>query len=173
LHDVLNGVVASGLVNTDESIRYVDPDLKPQAPGEISRDAVAKIKAEIAKVLLSDQTILDWLGHSVTESYTDVDLRATAQKTSASGVPKLLRKSRALVRAEGSRLAYIKKPRGISFFDNGRRCELTGKVAELGQALADRIVVPVSSVEPLLRDSGCKRFVAELLSSGAIVIDAD
>jgi len=173
LHDVLNGVVASALVNTDESIRYVDPDLKPQAPGEISSDAIATIKAEIAQILLSDDTITDWLGHSVTESYTDVDLRATARKTTPSGVQALLRKAHALVRSEGSRLAYIKRSKGISFFDNGRRSELTGKVAELGRALADRIVVPVSSIEPLLRDSGCKRFVAELLSSGAIVIDSE
>ena len=66
IHDILNGVVASGLVNTDESRRYVDPDLKPQAPGEISRDAISKIKAEISKVLLSDVVISVWLGHSIT-----------------------------------------------------------------------------------------------------------
>ncbi len=171
MHDILNGVVASGLVNTAESLRYVDPDLKPQAPGEISRDAISKIKAELTKVLLSDEVITDWLGHSVTESYNDVDLRATARKTTASGIEKLLRKASALVRAEGSRLAYIKTGKKVSFFDNGRRHELSGKAAELAAIIADQIVVPIARIEPLVREASCKQLIADLLSSGAVVVD--
>jgi 50S ribosomal protein L16 3-hydroxylase len=171
IHDILNGVVASGLVNTDESQRYIDPDLKPQAPGEISRDAISKIKTEISKILLSDEVISDWLGHSITEPYSDVDLRGTARKTTASGVGKLIRRASCIVRAEGSRLAYIRNGRKISLFDNGRRYELLGKAAELATILADRIVVPTSMIRPFVNDRGCKQLLADLLSSGAVVTD--
>ncbi len=173
IHDILNGVVASGLVNTDESRRYVDPDLKPQAPGEISRDAISKIKGEISKILLSDDVISDWLGHSITEPYNDVDLRATARKTTVSGINTLIRGASYIVRAEGSRLAYIKNGRKISFFDNGRRQELSGRAAELARILSDRIVVPVPLIKPFVSDGGCKKLLAELLSSGALVVDVN
>ncbi len=172
IHDILNGVVASGLVNTDESLRYIDPDLKPQAPGEISRDAITKIKTKITEVLLSDDVITDWLGHSVTEPYNDVDLRATAFKTTPSRVGKLIHKAHSLVRAEGSRLAYIRNGKTVSFFENGRRHELAGKAADLASILADRIVVPVERLMPFIDDRACTALLATLLSSGAVVIDS-
>jgi 50S ribosomal protein L16 3-hydroxylase len=173
IHDILNGVVASGLVNTDESLRYVDPDLRPQAPGEISKDAISRIKADLSEILLSDAVITDWLGHYVTEPYNDVDLRATARKTGPASVEKLLRNANNLVRAEGSRLAYVKAGKKVSFFDNGRRHELSGKSSELAMLVSDRIVVPTALVRPLIRESGCKQLLAGLLSSGAIVLDTD
>jgi 50S ribosomal protein L16 3-hydroxylase len=171
-NEIINGVVTNALIQSDESVRYTDPDLKPQAPGEISADAIAKIKKTIEKALLSDEFLSEWLGRHVTDPYSDVDLKGYAEKVTPAKVASTVKKSVALVRTEGSRLAYVKGRKGeIAFYVNGDRENLSGKAAVLAQELANRMVVPSEVVMPFLGDKKCLGLLASLLSTGALVVE--
>jgi 50S ribosomal protein L16 3-hydroxylase len=170
--EILNSVVSSALSQLEETARYSDPDLKVQAPGEISSSAIKKIAETIQQSLASEHFLSDWLGRFATEPYGDVDLDASAHPVTQSKVSKLVRDSSFIVRAEGSRLAYTTKSRTqISFFMNGERQELSGKAAECARLLADRVVVPVALVAPLLGDSKVQRLLVALLTTGAVILE--
>jgi 50S ribosomal protein L16 3-hydroxylase len=171
LGEIVNGVVSSALVGCDETVRYTDPDLTAQAPGEISQSAIAKIKGEVQRSLLSDDNITQWLGESTTEPYNDVDLSAASLSVKPGQITKLLKEAEQIVRTEGSRLAYVKTRGGVAFFANGTRHDLKGRSSQLAKILADRITVPVEAIRPFSADSGCKKLLAALLGSGAIVLD--
>jgi 50S ribosomal protein L16 3-hydroxylase len=173
VNEIINGVVTNALIQSDESARYTDPDLRPQAPGEISADAVAKLKKTIEQALLSDEFLSEWLGRHVTDPYSDVDLKAHAENIAPGKVAATVKGALALVRTEGSRLAYVKGKKGeIAFYVNGDRENLSGKAALLAQELANRIVVPSEIIKPFLGDKKCQRLLASLISTGALVIES-
>ena len=172
MNEIINGVVTNALIQSDESARYTDPDLKPQAPGEISKEAVAKLKKTIEQALLSDEFLREWLGRHVTDPYSDVDLKAHAEKITPGKVASTVKGALALVRTEGSRLAYVKGKKGeIAFYVNGDRENLSGKAALLAQELANRIVVPSEIIKPFLGDKKCLALLASLLTAGALVVE--
>jgi 50S ribosomal protein L16 3-hydroxylase len=172
VNEIINGVVTNALIQGDDTLRYTDPDLTAQAPGEISPDAVAKIKKSLEKALLSDEFLSEWLGRFVTDPYSDVDLKAHAEVISPAKVAATVKRAVALVRTEGSRLAFTRGKKGaIAFYVNGDREDLSGKAALLAQELANRMVVPAETVRPYMSDKKCQGLVASLLSTGALVVE--
>ena len=171
--EIINELASNALSQVNESIRYTDPDLKPQAPGAISTDAVAKIKKAVSETLLSDELIGDWLGRSTTEPYSDVKLQELALKVPPRQIARTVLDGTAITRNEGSRLAFIThKGTSISFFANGERQELSGKAAELARMLSNKLLVPVSEIKPFLKDKGCQELLSFLLGSGAVLLEA-
>jgi 50S ribosomal protein L16 3-hydroxylase len=172
VNDIINGVVTSALAHGDESIRYTDPNLAPQAPGEIAAGSIERVKKIVESALVSDEFLGDWLGRYVTESYSDVDLKSHAEKIAPGKVASRIKHAAALVRTEGARLAFTRRSKGaVSFYVNGHREDLSGKAALLAQELANRIVVPAEILRPYIADKGCQALIGSLLSAGAIVID--
>ena len=170
--EVLNSVVTAALSHIDEAARYSDPDLKPQAPGEISKAAIKKISTMIQESISSEKFVTEWLGRFATEPYGDVQLESNAHPVSPGKVGKEVASASFIVRAEGSRLAYVRSGKsGILFFANGERFELTGKGARCAELLADHVVLPVAQVAPLLADRHVKQLISALLSSGAIILE--
>lgn len=173
VNEIINGVVTNALIHSDESARYSDPELKPQSPGEISPDAVAKLRKSIESALLSDDFLSEWLGRHVTDPYSDVDLKVHAEKISPSKIAATVKGAVALVRTEGSRLAYTKAKKGeIAFYVNGDRENLSGKAALLAQELANRFVLPSEIIQPYLSDKKCQGLLASLLAAGALVVES-
>lgn len=172
VNEIINGVVTSALAHGDETVRYTDPDLTPQAPGEISASAISKIKKSLESALLSEDFLRDWLGRFTTEPYSDVNLQSHAEKTTPQAVVSKLKQASALMRTEGSRLAFTRRTRdSITFYVNGHREELTGKAALLAQEVANRIIVSAEILRPYVGDRGCQKLIASLLSSGAVVLE--
>ena len=172
VNDIINEVASSALSRTDESLRYSDPELKAQQPGEISADAVKKIKGLLEKALLSEEFLSDWLGRSTTEPYSDVKLLDHAHKISPTVIAKTLRGATALVRTEGSRMAFIStRGSSLAFYVNGERHELSGKAAALARELSNRLVLPIADIEAYLNDKGCQQLLSGLLASGAVLVD--
>lgn len=172
VNEIINEVASNALSQTSESLRYSDPDLKPQQPGEISPDAVKRLRGFLEKALLSEEFLGDWLARFTTEPYSDVKLADHAHKIPMASIAKTLRGASALVRTEGSRMAFIhKSAKEIAFYVNGNPFEVSGKSAELAKHLANRLVLPVADVESLLKDKGCQRLLSDLLASGAILVE--
>lgn len=172
IHEILNGLITKALAESDESVRYSDPDLKPQSPGEISRQAISKIKQAVEKELLSDDFIQDWLGTFATEPYCDVKFQRRNKVPSLVDLRRRLARARNLVRAEGARLAFIRRGKNsIQFFVNGERMELSGKAAILAEHLANKVIVAVDDVRSLFSDKEASRLVGDLIQAGILVHD--
>lgn len=172
LQEIINGVVSTALSQVDENHRYSDPELSPQKPGEISLGAIRKIQESLAKAVLSDHVTQDWLGTYITEPYSDVNVNSNAEKIAPAKVGSALKDAIALVRAEGARMAYVKgKKSAVTFYLNGAREELSGKPGALAQLLSDRIVTPIESVRPFLKDKACQALLSSLFSTGALIIE--
>ncbi len=170
--EILNSVVSSAMSQLDDTARYSDPDLKPHAPGEISRDALRKISDTIQHAIGSEAFLGDWLGRFATETYGDVNLESTAHPVPAGKVASEVKSASFIVRAEGARFAYIRSgKKGVSFFANGQRQELNGKAAACAQLLADHVVVGTDRIVPLLADAKAKKLLSELLGAGSIVLE--
>lgn len=170
--EILNSVVSSALSRLEETARYSDPDLKPQAPGEIPSAALRKISKTIQQAISSEEFLGDWLGRFATETYGDVNLETTAHPIPTSRVVSEVKNASFLVRAEGARFAYIRAGKtSISFFANGERQELSGKAAACAKLLADHVVVGTDKISPLLGDAGVKKLLSELLAAGAVVLE--
>lgn len=171
-HEIMNGLISKALAEAEDSHRYGDPDLRAQAPGEISSDAIKKIQEIVKKQLLSEECVGDWLGQFTTEPYDDVELQRLRKAPSSKAVRSLMASARAIVRAEGVRFAYRRHDRDtISFFANGVKMELTGWAAAAAIMLSDRISIPSSDLRPFCRDTKAVDLVSRLLEMGAIVVD--
>lgn len=172
VNEIINEVTSNALSQTSESLRYADPDLKTQQPGEISPDAIKKLRGILEKALLSEDFLADWLARFSTEPYSDVKLTDHARKIPVSGIAKALKNASALVRTEGSRMAFIHtSAKEIAFYVNGNAHEVSGKSAELAKHLSNRLVVPMTDVESYLKDKGCQQLLADLLASGSILAE--
>jgi 50S ribosomal protein L16 3-hydroxylase len=173
-HDeILNSLATKALGESSTAVRYSDPNLIPQDPGEISSHSIKQVKKIVSDRLLSDDFIGDWLGGFASETYPDVDLSLHASTINASKLVKTLRAAEAIVRTEGARFAFIKKGRQkIAFYHNGARCDLSARPAELAKLLCNNIAIAPSEVIPYLSDGECKKLLLSLLRSGALVVDA-
>jgi 50S ribosomal protein L16 3-hydroxylase len=172
VNEIINGVVTSALAQGDEFIRYTDPGLPPQVPGEIAASSIERVKKIVESALLSDEFLGDWLGRFVTDPYSDVNIKSHAEKIAPSKVASRIKRASALVRTEGARFAFTRQSKNtISFFVNGHREDLSGKVASLAQEIANRVVVPAGVVAPYMGDKRCQALIATLLASGSIVIE--
>ena len=173
IHEIVNGVANNVLSHTDEGLRYSDPDLKPQAPGEISHASISKIKQLLREQILSDERIEDWLGRYVSETYPDVKLSRSRKPLSAADVRDKIRCAHRVVRTEGARFAFIanRSLKGITFFADSERFELQGKAAQLGQALANSVSVSAEVVERYLGDAKACTLLVQLLQRGLVVLE--
>lgn len=173
IHDIINGVVTDALANSDESARYTDPELRSQAPGEITAETISKLKRVIIDHVANDARIESWLGRYVTESYCDVSLRETKRSPSASTIRNALKRGGILVRTEGARFAYARttKQNAIRFYANGERSDLSGAAAAVARQIADRVAVPGELALPLIRDVRAVSLLSSLIRRGLIVIE--
>ena len=185
IHDLVNGVVTEALSTGDESERYCDPELAPQAPGEITPETIKKIKGIITKQVANDSLIESWLSRYVTESYCDVELNAKRRAPKLSVIRKAISDGAEISRAEGARCAFVKgsdkseakakskkaRESEIRFYANGERFDLDGKAALLAAEIANRVVVPNGIAKPLVKDAKAAALLAELIGRGIVVLE--
>jgi 50S ribosomal protein L16 3-hydroxylase len=173
LHEIVHGVISEGLMSIEESELYTDPELAPQKPGEISHDAITKIKALFLDRILRDEHIGAWLGTSSSQSYEDVKLPTKKRVLTNAELVRKLSRADHVVRVEGSRMCYVEtKKRGtINFFANGVEFKLSGAGARLGRLLADRITTSAHDVTDFLDNEESSELLKRLLKDGLLVIE--
>jgi 50S ribosomal protein L16 3-hydroxylase len=172
IHEIMNGLVSKAMSEGSETLRYSDPDLTAQRPGEISPKAIKKIKSAIEQEMLSETFIQDWLGTFSTEPYCDVELEKISPPTSSIELKKLLKNSATITRAEGVRFAYAQIDKNsINFYANGEKSELSGTAALIGRALADKITVSADDLPPFIGDRAAISFIGKLLNDGLLIAE--
>jgi 50S ribosomal protein L16 3-hydroxylase len=173
ISELINGVVTDALANVDDALRYSDPDLSAQSPGEIAPAAIEKLKSYITKHVASSERIEAWLGRYVTESYCDVELRTKRRAPNSSALKRAINSGCAIIRAEGARFAYVNgtKRGEIHFYANGERTDLTGSAAALACEIADRVVIPADRAKTLLRDKSALDLLSSLIGRGLVLVE--
>ncbi len=173
IHEIVNGVVTDTLASTDESLRYSDPELMSQAPGEITPAAIQKLKNIITDHVATDARIESWLGRYVTESYCDVSLHESKKAPTLAAIRSAIKRGGCIIRAEGARCAYVRsnKMGSIRFYANGECSDLTGKAAILACLVADRVATPSELVRPLIEDKASMTLLCDLIRRGLVVVE--
>jgi 50S ribosomal protein L16 3-hydroxylase len=171
--EIINGIVTDALAAADDTIRYRDPELRAQAPGEIPAQTITKIQKMLEQELLSKERITEWLGRYVSESYSDVTLSQSRKPLSAAALRTTLQTASTLVRAEGARCVYMQgAPKGaLVFYANGERFDLDGAAAALAKLIADSVVVPLEQVRRYATARAAGAFLSTMIQRGIIVID--
>jgi 50S ribosomal protein L16 3-hydroxylase len=170
--DIVNSLVSAALADSDVPVRYSDPDLAPQAPGEISARSIAKVKKIVTDKLLSDDFIANWLGTFATETYPDVELEAQATTVSAKQLAVMLKRPGVVARTEGARFAFIRKGANkVTFFYDSQKIELSKKAATLAELLSNAMAVDASRVRPYLADKESSALLVSLFKAGMLVVD--
>jgi 50S ribosomal protein L16 3-hydroxylase len=173
INELINGIVTDALARNDDSVRYGDPELQPQAPGEIPKETIHKIRTILSKELLSEERIGEWLGRYVSESYTDVKLQAARKLLSAAALRAQLKGAEAVIRAEGARCVYMqgKRKGDVTFYADGERLELSGSAAQVAISIADRVVTPTASLRKHLADAKALAFLGQMIQRGIAIIE--
>lgn len=173
IHEIINGIVTDALANTDEALRYGDPELQAQAPGEIAPAAIEKLKGYITKHLASSEQIESWLGRYVTESYCDVELYKRKKSPNTQELRRAINSGSTIIRAEGARCAYVRgaKSGEIRFYANGERLDLTGAAATLASEVADRVIIPADHARSLVRSDSALNLLSSLIRRGLVVVE--
>lgn len=169
--NLLDSALSRALLDIEETARYSDPDLAPQRPGEISPHAIRKLQNLIRENLTSEEFLTSWFGTFSTEPYDDIQV-TKSRRLSSDKIRKALARSRAIVRTEGCRLAYLEQKDGtIRFFANGVESTVAGKAADVARLLADRVVVDANAVAKAIKSEKAAAFLAELLADGVVLLE--
>ncbi len=173
VHEIINGIVTDALSNTDDTLRYCDPELLPQAPGEITSAAIKKFKGYITEHLASSERIESWLGRYVTESYCDVEFQQRKKTPNPRQIRQAIAAGGTIIRTEGARCAYVKgaKRGEIRFYANGERFDLAATAADLAIEVANRVIIPADRARPLIQSAAALNLLSSLIRRGLVVVE--
>lgn len=137
--EILSGFLGYAAEHADPLARFSDPDLTLQKhPGQITPDALRKVKAIIREAVQDDKMIEDWFGLSVTEPRRGYYAMPPVEEQSAEKVKADLLDNKQLYRAAGTTFAFTKENGDATLFAGG---------------LAFLFPAPIADAVPLLSDA--------------------
>jgi 50S ribosomal protein L16 3-hydroxylase len=157
--------VAAQLEDDD---RYADPDLALQDnPGEISAEALVRMRTMVTERLLAAQSFAQWFGEYCTAP-KDHEIDWSPEQPMA--LPELraaIAQSRPLLRNPASRFSFVNLDAGsLTLFVDGRSYSCTGVAAELAKrvcASSEFVIDP-----NLLNSDTAVRVLMQMLADGSV-----
>jgi len=149
--------------------RYSDPALAVQDnPGEISREALARLQGMVVERVLDPHSFADWFGeYSTTPKTPDIDWRPERpvklgylRSCIAQGIP--------LLRNPASRFAFVQDDGGsLTLFVDGRSYRCSGLAATLAERLCASHHLAID--EEALKSNESLALITELANQGSVV----
>lgn len=169
--ELLSSALGETFERLHDALRYSDPDLTMQRPGEISPASLKRVRSALESTLPSGTELALWFGRLVTQSR---DARVTVGTDGVTG-PMLTRYVNGggeLLRNEGSRLAYYsERPDSAYLFVDGEIVPLTGSGAkQVADSISDGTVLTAPALKKLLKNKLASRLVLELIARGVLYI---
>ena len=155
----------------DDDDRYTDPGLEAQEnPGEISPQALARLRELVAERMLDAQAFAQWFGrYSTTPKNPEIDWRPE-QPTEADDLRSRAAEGQSLLRNPASRFSFIRGEAGaVELFVDGRAYACSGVTA----AFAERLC----AMEHVRMDAGfaaseaCFALMLDLLDEGNVAFE--
>lgn len=169
IRDIVDGISTAALECLTDDLRYQDtPDSLRASTGEIPASAVEQVRQMLYSALSQPDLIKGWLGAFVTErKYPDAE-RAYSE---VNGWLSRLQED-VLLRSPGSRFAYMcmsESEQALLFVDGEQYpCSLL-----LAKFLAEADVLEADRLTAFYREDVQRRCLDALLTSGALVFEAD
>lgn len=158
--------MASDLSDSD---RYIDPQLSPQDnPGEISGDAIDRLQAMLADVLLDRRRFARWFGqYNSAPKNPEIDWRPD-QPATVDDVEQWLAAGTPLIRNPASRFSFIRETgSSVLLFADGHCFACTDEAADFAQAIcaqSELAVTPDTSSSTL-------ELITALFNEGSLGFD--
>lgn len=153
-------------------MRYSDADLTLQAsPGEITDDALGKVRAIFQRYLDEPGLLEDWFGQFMTEpKYPELAEGVEENNYTVDQVRDYLAEGGLLMRSEGVRFAYRRKQvKNYVLFVNGQACEVGAHEGEFVKAMCDEPAISQRHVH----SEDTLEIVTELLNMDALCTEED
>jgi len=155
----------------DDDDRYTDPGLGPQEnPGEISAEALARLRDMIAERLLDPHAFARWFGrYSSAPKNAEIDWRPE-QPVEMDQLRSRVASGSSLLRNPASRFSFIRGKAGtLTLFVDGHSHDCSGAVATLAEHLCagDRMVVS----RDLLDSQESLVLLADLVGQGSVAFE--
>jgi len=170
--EILAGVLSRLLRGLPPDRLYADPDLVPtREPGEITPRALERLHGIVALELgrLGGRDLDRCLGELLTEP-RDGDSSPRSRPLTAAVVRRRLASGAALVRAPGSRMAFVRRRPGADLFVDGRLVRLGPRLAFAAPLLTGGTRLGPPDLAPHRRVPGFAALVAELVNTGALAL---
>ena len=165
--ELIDSAATHSLSKIDETLRYTDPDLTPQHPGEISRKSLKRVQQILESARLEGDALTQWFGQlATTPKDEDVEL-PVEPPLNAAQLTAQLKTGAALLRAEGSRVAYAAaEKKGLWLFTNGESVLLPASALEFAKLLSDTIELPNDELLAACKQTVNRAVLLELVNRG-------
>lgn len=149
---------------------YRDPGIAPaRHPGEIDRKSLARVRAMVRALDLSDGAIDRFFGRFASRLKPDHELEPPRRRLSAEETRRRWLRGDEIVRSEECRFCFLRRSGSLLFYYGGHELETPLRLGPLVELVSERRRFSSRDLaEPLARDAGTSRFVATLLNDGAI-----
>jgi len=169
--ELVSGWAEYVVAGLDDNDRYCDPDLSGQEnPGEISREAQARLLAMVAEKMSDAETFAHWFGeYCTTPKSQDIDWRPDepigldeVRSGIAAGAP--------LLRNPASRFSFVRGEAGaLTLFVDGRSYPCTGRTAEFAERLCAHQRFDVA--QDLSESTEALALIVKLASEGCVTFE--
>lgn len=162
--------VAAGLPDSE---RYADPDLHPPAhPGQITPEALARVRDIIRREYLSTEALERWFGRFITEPKLHEGLEPREAPISGAQLRRRIEEGAVLRRSEYGRFAYIERGSdGALLYVDGKEIALGPDAAPAAPLICDTRRYPPSLLEPCLANPAILALFAELYQRNALYFE--
>lgn len=170
--DLFTGFLTHLADQLDPLDRYADPDLRLQEnPGEISRDALAKVH-RIFRTFITDDVIDRWFGTFVTEPRRGFAALPLDAPYTPDELADAIREGAALVRNPGTRFAYIRHENDeVSLFVGGETYVLDPPFAFVAPLLSGTAPLDADTLAPHVADPDLATLLTDLVNEGFLVLE--
>lgn len=151
--------------------RYNDPDLSLQdSAGEISNEALHKVRQIFTDYLADDEKLAQWLGQYVTDpKYPELDQSPEEAVTAEQIADALTGQDIHFIRNEGSRLSYYRQSDDqLQLFADGKLFDCNAITASLAITLCDNIALVINQGE---WHQDQLQLLADLYNQGSLYIE--
>lgn len=165
--ELISAYVDETLATLKDELRYQDADLafNPDS-GEITPQALLKVRQIIQSHFTNEEKMNDWFGRFITEYLNDEDYFAENNLTSAEFVA-MFKKCKALRRPATVRANYIKTaPAELKLYINGMPYPLQKGSENIAQLFCNHHLLFYDKLKPDLQDPTISHFLTELYNHG-------
>jgi 50S ribosomal protein L16 3-hydroxylase len=171
---IINHICDDYVSRCDDNKRYTDPELSiPDSPGEITAEALAKIKAMLSSLLNDEEQIIRAFGELVTEpknpeNFQSTDLLAPEQ------ISQLINDNKVISVNSSSNFSYFVQPNKCILFVDGQSfiCTSQGSIA-VAQQLANAGGLMIDDMSVELSDNQTLILLSELMANDSIEFISD
>jgi len=169
--DMLNDYVTFALGQLDENVRYSDPDLQLQNDfGEISAQAIEKIKQVIHSLPIDETLIQQWFGRYVTQTRSGIQLDTPEIEYTAHS---WLTEFQHCHLRRAARMAFIRNPDNVILFVEGQAITLPKSKATLAALLTQQRDFTYQELKKFLNDNFVVKLLIEMTNDGFLYFYED